>query len=643
MASKPPDHKRKRGRPPGASKLTENAPSGKHSEVTEPDAEDDARPKKRGRKAVPDISAPIPSLEERVEPAQPRKRGRPAHGQARGSEAEAETKRKAAARPMNGRAKAEEARVDADPPSSEPRRSGRDKRPLNLDKPDGARPPNLSPTQFTSPPSDSSRMLAPPRRKKRIEPEPPGSIPRRSARERRVLDAETVSSGNRQNIPQDKGPTPVVERRKGWKRANAPQAQEEEAATMSRKQKHPAQGKAAEGANAPGKEPSTRKNRPAVQQSTTKMKLPPRELRPESPGEGSSRSRKKKATKATDEVAAPVADATQPKRRGRKGAKDRIPQESEASELPESRGPRREEKAQMPATGPSRRRSPLRQGSEPGDEQDADTESEEDDEEVPYRYIKETIRNVPRSTIVDKWTPLDPPAISAVSAFFAASQLPVILCLQSTSQQRGHASAALGAITRRLRNRLLKGFPFPAPTTSTSTRANAGSYEDDFNLERTLDAKQTLENVLNPLLHSVSLLEREISKEEGALARDYDLLHRLEANAKSAAHEWRDKAKREHILAPGIRKKDEREAESRDRLELVPAVEDGLSGGLFKDLEDQDLVTLSQQIGSHMQSMKDNLQQIDGVVPAITQGKAALQQVLLRHLDDEQYENVLLG
>lgn len=60
-------------------------------------------------------------------------------------------------------------------------------------------------------------------------------------------------------------------------------------------------------------------------------------------------------------------------------------------------------------------------------------------------------------------------------------------------------------------------------------------------------------------------------------------------------------------------------------------------------MEDEELITLSKQISSHMESMKGNLQQISGVVPAITKSKAALQQVLLKHLDDEQYESVLLG
>lgn len=128
----------------------------------------------------------------------------------------------------------------------------------------------------------------------------------------------------------------------------------------------------------------------------------------------------------------------------------------------------------------------------------------------------------------------------------------------------------------------MRGFPFPAPTAATASRGNSGSYEGDFNFERTMDANQVLENTLNPLLHSVSLLEKEIQKEEDALARDYGHLHNLEMNAKHEAKAWREKAKREHILAPGVKTKSAGDEEPRDRLEIVPAVEDGVPAGLFK-------------------------------------------------------------
>jgi len=60
-------------------------------------------------------------------------------------------------------------------------------------------------------------------------------------------------------------------------------------------------------------------------------------------------------------------------------------------------------------------------------------------------------------------------------------------------------------------------------------------------------------------------------------------------------------------------------------------------------LEGEELVTISKQIGSHMESMKGNLQQIDGVLPAIVKTRAALQGVLHRYLDPAQYDQAVLG
>ena len=44
-----------------------------------------------------------------------------------------------------------------------------------------------------------------------------------------------------------------------------------------------------------------------------------------------------------------------------------------------------------------------------------------------------------------------------------------------------------------------------------------------------------------------------------------------------------------------------------------------------------------------MDSLKGNLQQIDGVLPAMIQSKAALQHVLHERLEPQMYERILLG
>lgn len=328
--------------------------------------------------------------------------------------------------------------------------------------------------------------------------------------------------------------------------------------------------------------PKAQKQKATAQDTSAERKHPNRISRNDSPGVGPSRSRNEKRTKST-EAEASTTIAAQPKRRGRPKGSDPKPQESKLSHLPRSRrrsSQAREEQEQTPAKSKRKQSQPRR--SEPEVDAEDNSESDEQGGTLPFRHLRETTRNIQRSTISDKWTPLDPPSIDAVSNFLADAQRPVLLRLQNTRQRRGHASSALGLVIRRLRSRLVKGVPFPAPTAGAASRSNAASYEDDFDFERVVDAMQNLENTLNPLLHSVGLLEKEIGKAEDALARDYDSLHRLETNAKAEAKEWRDKTKREHVLAPGLKRKGEQETESPDRLELVPADKGGISGGLFK-------------------------------------------------------------
>jgi len=59
--------------------------------------------------------------------------------------------------------------------------------------------------------------------------------------------------------------------------------------------------------------------------------------------------------------------------------------------------------------------------------------------------------------------------------------------------------------------------------------------------------------------------------------------------------------------------------------------------------EDDDLAALSHRLGGHMASIKNNLQHLDGILPAMAKGRAALQEVLRRHLDPPSYDHVVLG
>ncbi|KAK4242127.1 CENP-Q, a CENPA-CAD centromere complex subunit-domain-containing protein, partial [Achaetomium macrosporum] len=265
-----------------------------------------------------------------------------------------------------------------------------------------------------------------------------------------------------------------------------------------------------------------------------------------------------------------------------------------------------------------------------------------------YRHLTARTRQIPRSTISSKWAPLDTPAITAIDSILADATRPVLHRLRDRDQRYAQAQTILRMFTSRLRAKLVKGMPFPPPAISSSTassrgkKGGEGGHAAELDFESTVDAIARLEKALDPLLHSLVLLRGEKEREERALEREYKLLRRLEANARAQVRGWREGRGREHVLVAGVRGLEEGgKAEGRG-LEIVKGISGG-GGGVFKDLEEEELLALSRQIGNHMESMRSNLGQIENVLPAIAKSRAALQGTLCEHLDPEQYEQVLLG
>lgn len=503
--------------------------------------------------------------------ARPGKRGRPSKSnlQHAADETEPAFKRKdrAGKKPESiGREKFEAAKrkgkavkspADEDSLGAEPGRDGRERRAGRHDVVLGKGRPDRSSRRTAASYSDTNTLST---KQTESASDPPSSTPRRSTRERRARDP-VRAFGSRLGDRNEAAPIQAAGPARPKKRGKAPQ----------------------EGAIASKVREQVSASDDAVDQKRHgRVSLE----RDESPGEGSIRQRRSKQKNLEEIQASSVEQAegaAQPKRRGRPRAVDvvqeRDPELRQSSSSRARRGRLPEvHKDQEPAS--AKRKAPdARPPAAPAEE--ASSESG-DSQQLPFRHLQETIRDIPRS-MVAKWNFLDPPAINAVSAVLADAQRPVLLRLQDTNRRREHASAALGQISRRVRTKLAKGLPFPPPTGGISTRANTGSYEDDFNFERTVDAVQAMENTLNPLLHSVGLLEKEIEREEDALAREYDALHKLETNAKAKAKEWKHRERREHVLAPGVKSKGDGDGqESRGRLEFVPATDDEVAGGLFK-------------------------------------------------------------
>lgn len=179
-----------------------------------------------------------------------------------------------------------------------------------------------------------------------------------------------------------------------------------------------------------------------------------------------------------------------------------------------------------------------------------------------YQHIEQRTRHIPKSTISAKWQPLDDSSVKAITTLISDTSRPVLLRLRDTELRRQQGQNILRIFSNRLRSKLHKGMPFPPPTSKgagvKSNKADlASGHVEELNFETTVDSIESMETMLDPLLHSVALLEKEKAKEEAALEREYETLRTLEANAKSEARGWKERMKKAHALAPEVRRHDD--------------------------------------------------------------------------------------
>lgn len=189
------------------------------------------------------------------------------------------------------------------------------------------------------------------------------------------------------------------------------------------------------------------------------------------------------------------------------------------------------------------------------------------------------------------------------------------------------------------------GLPFP-PATSRNR-------EDDFNFEKILDHNRALESQLTPAIHANELLEAELRKEMARLESDQQNLADLETNAKKEATFRSENVRNIHSLL-----QTDTSLEAGD-LQLV-LDEKGVHHSLDASVrhqrgnfgsklthrqikDDEGLQDLIKHLSSHMESIQGNVKQVDGVDKVLAKTKGAVQARLLGHLDNEQYEAVMLG
>ncbi|EPE05296.1 hypothetical protein F503_03901 [Ophiostoma piceae UAMH 11346] len=318
------------------------------------------------------------------------------------------------------------------------------------------------------------------------------------------------------------------------------------------------------------------------------------------------------------------------------------------------------------------------QEAEDNKEEEADNDDDDDDDlQQPFRQLVPRTRLVPLATMTNKWAPLDRDAIAAVQSLLDECARPVLARLGSSSEKKDRqdiARQAVAGVTRRLRSKLVKGIPFPTDANGgkskkvakkqLATMPKAAPATDVSFLSEPTAETHALQSQLTPLQHAVALLASERRREEAALADEYAQLRALETNAQAELRTWRERQRRQHVLADGSHRghNDARNASGSlaagvSRATVGPG-QDGQAqaakdnkdsrdsrdetNGLFSDSFDSSAVDLT-SLGNHMESVRANLQQIDGVVAAMARSRAALQDVLGERLSGDQYERVLLG
>lgn len=312
-------------------------------------------------------------------------------------------------------------------------------------------------------------------------------------------------------------------------------------------------------------------------------------------------------------------DATK-KRERRKGGK---PQAKEADE------PEPEPEQQQQDTSKKKRRN----------KNDVPSDSDESlpSPPKPYLHIAPFKRTIRSSHIAAKWSPLTGSSLPAATSILTLAQRPILQRTATTRNRRDHATAALNLVSRRIERKLDRGVPFPPASSKTSTRRPAdadGGRAMELDFEAVLDGKQALERQLHPGKHAVELLKAERDRMEKELENDYAELRGLEANARAQMRERKDLFRRAHVLAPTSPPK----KQAQDTQFVANKDE-----GSLKELLDTSLEPIALQLAGHVDSIRGNLQQAEGVTPQLNRTKAALQEALQQYLDSDTYEQILLG
>ncbi|KAI5304129.1 hypothetical protein KEM56_006816 [Ascosphaera pollenicola] len=265
-----------------------------------------------------------------------------------------------------------------------------------------------------------------------------------------------------------------------------------------------------------------------------------------------------------------------------------------------------------PAPQRHTKRSRRRRGS--------DLDGDDDEEKTPYASLKPRVQYVSSRVIQNRWTALPDGVQEKVKELLHAIERPAISSATKWEIDRNADGAAVerkrmlaqNAITD-MRRTLVKRLPdmaFPPNTRDL-----------DFDYEAALLENRNLEAHLATTTGSVDLQRAEIQREKALLAKETSQLNALKANAKSAAAERKRLAKKAH---PKIREleNDHEPSHPTSAIGMFKISKDPLLCDI--DENDSDLYPIIKQLRRHLESMRQNSLQVDGLKDAVGRAKAAL-------------------
>ncbi|KAK5631319.1 hypothetical protein RRF57_007033 [Xylaria bambusicola] len=283
--------------------------------------------------------------------------------------------------------------------------------------------------------------------------------------------------------------------------------------------------------------------------------------------------------------------------------------------------------ARKPKSGaPRRKMNGRKDSSKRRDKSPSRSASPASPSSPPYRHIAKRTRRVTHNVIESKWSSLEPSSLTNVASLFHSASLPTLHHVPL--KQYAHAEDVLEKVIKGLRKRSAR---LPFPLASTLPRR-----EDELDFEKIQSAAEVLSSQLDPLQHSVELLRREKERAEKELEREYKVLNQLSTNARAEARERRDRLKKVHVLVP-----EPTHDSAANQIDLLHA--EKATSQVFAGIRDEELLSLAGQINNHMESMRGNLGQVDGVLPAIAVSHALLRTTLQPQFSPEQLEIIMFG